>query len=158
MKKGALIAVLSVSLLANVGLVYKFILSGSTTEVVDQRTAILLEDGEREIVLGEMRTFLSATQRMAQGISEEDMKAVAEAARSVGQAAAQGVPGSLMGKLPMEFKKLGMATHGGFDQIAMDAESLGDPAHALEQLSGLLNNCVSCHAAYQIRPAALPRP
>lgn len=156
MKKGILITVLLLSLLANVGLVYKFILSGSTTQVADQRTAILLEDGERELVLGEMRMFLGATQRITAGITEEDMKRVAEAARSVGKAAAQGVPGSLMGKLPVEFKKLGFSTHSGFDQIAMDAESLGDPAHALEQLSGLLNNCVSCHAAYQIRPAAVP--
>ena len=157
MKKGVLIAVLLLSLVVNVGLVYKFILSGSTAQVVDQRTAILLEDGERELVLGEMRLFLGATQRITAGINAEDMKAVAEAARSVGKAAAQGVPGSLMGKLPVEFKKLGMATHSGFDQIAMDAESLGDPAHALEQLSGLLNNCVSCHATFQIRPAAVPQ-
>ncbi len=157
MKKGVLIAALLLSLAANVGLVYTFILSGTTAQVADQRTAILLEDSERELVLGEMRMFLGVTQRITAGINAEDMKAVTEAARSVGRAAAQGVPGTLMGKLPVEFKKLGMATHSGFDQIAMDAESLGDPAHALEQLSGLLNNCVACHAAYQIRPAAVPQ-
>lgn len=157
MKNGVLIAVLLLSLAANVGLVYTFVLSGTTAQVADQRTAILLEDSERELVLGEMRMFLGVTQRITAGINAEDMKAVTEAARSVGRAAAQGVPGTLMGKLPVEFKKLGMATHSGFDQIAMDAESLGDPAHALEQLSGLLNNCVACHAAYQIRPAAVPQ-
>ncbi len=157
MKNGVLIAVLLLSLAANVGLVYTFVLSGTTAQVADQRTAILLEDSERELVLGEMRMFLGVTQRITAGINAEDMKAVTEAARSVGGAAAQGVPGTLMGKLPVEFKKLGMATHSGFDQIAMDAESLGDPAHALEQLSGLLNNCVACHAAYQIRPAAVPQ-
>lgn len=157
MKNGVLIAVLLLSLAANVGLVYTFVLSGTTAQVADQRTAILLEDSERELVLGEMRMFLGVTQRITAGINAEDMKAVTEVARSVGRAAAQGVPGTLMGKLPVEFKKLGMATHSGFDQIAMDAESLGDPAHALEQLSGLLNNCVACHAAYQIRPAAVPQ-
>lgn len=156
MKKGML-ALMLLSLGANVGLVYKFILSGSTAEIADQRTAILLDEAERELVLGEMRQFLSATQQIATGISTEDMALVAKSARSVGRAAAQGVPGTLMGKLPVEFKQLGFATHGGFDQLALDAEQLGDPAHALEQLGGLLNNCVACHAAYQIRPPALPR-
>jgi hypothetical protein len=84
------------------------------------------------------------------------MELVAKAARSVGRTAAQAVPGSLMGKLPIEFKQLGHATHGSFDQLAMDAEQLGDPGHALEQLSGLLNNCVACHATYQIKPPARP--
>ena len=156
MKKSIWMPILLLSVLANVGLIYKFILSGSTAEVAEQRTAILLNDAERELVLGEMRMFLSATQQITEGINRDDMELVAKSARGVGKAAAQGVPGSLMGKLPAEFKKLGFATHSGFDQIAMDAESLGDPAHALEQLSGLLNNCVACHAAYQIRPPAVP--
>ena len=156
MKKNNWCGLIALLLLAgNIGFVYKFILSGSTTDIVDQRTAILLDEAERELVLGEMRTFLSATQRMTQGIAAEDMEAVATAARSVGQAAAQAVPGSLMGKLPLEFKKLGHATHGSFDQIARDAVDLGDPAHALEQLSELLNNCVSCHSIYQIKPPAM---
>ena len=155
MKKGVWMPILLLSVAANVGLVYKFILSGKTAEITDQRTAILLDEGERELVLGEMRMFLGATQQITAGINAEDMELVAKAARSVGRAAAQEVPGSLMGKLPVEFKKLGFATHGGFDQLAMDAEQMGDPAHALEQLSGLLNNCVACHAAYQIRQPAV---
>ena len=154
--KKLLVPLLLLSLLANAGLLYKFILSGSTAEVADQRTAILLDEAERELVLGEMRQFLVATQQITAGIQAEDMELVAKSARSVGRAAAQGVPGTLMGKLPVEFKQLGFATHGGFDQLALDAEQLGDPAHALEQLGGLLNNCVACHAAYQIRPPALP--
>ena len=156
--KKLLIPLLLLSLLANAGLVYKFILSGSTTEVTDQRTAILLDETERELVLGEMRQFLVATQQITAGIQAEDMELVARSARSVGRAAAQEVPGTLMGKLPVEFKQRGFATHGGFDQLALDAEELGDPGHALEQLSGLLNNCVACHASYQIRPPALPQP
>ncbi len=157
MKKGIWMPLLLLSVAANVGLVYTFILSGKTADITDQRTAILLDDSERELVLGEMRMFLGATQQITAGINAEDMTLVAKAARGVGRAAAQAVPGTLMGKLPAEFKKLGFATHGGFDQMAMDAEQLGDPAHALEQLSGLLNNCVACHAAYQIRPPAVPR-
>ena len=78
------------------------------------------------------------------------MQAVAESARSAGLAAQQGVPGSLMGKLPVEFKKLGYDTHAKFDELALDAEQLGDEEHALSQLGVLMQNCVACHAAYRL--------
>ncbi len=55
-----------------------------------------------------------------------------------------------MGKLPMPFKQLGRDTHARFDQIALDAEQLGDPRHALSQLNDVLDNCVACHAAFRI--------
>jgi len=60
------------------------------------------------------------------------------------------VPGTLMGKLPIELKKLGFDTHTKFDQMAMDAEELGDGSHALEQLATLMQNCVACHSAYRL--------
>ena len=44
---------------------------------------------------------------------------------------------------------LGMATHGIFDEIALEAEGLGDPAIILDKLSDVLNNCTTCHAAYR---------
>lgn len=157
MKRQLYTILLLCSLAANAALVYTFILSGSTTEVTDQRTAILLNEGERELVLGEMRMFLSSTQQIVAGIDAGDLSQVAKAARAVGKRAAQGVPGSLMGKLPMEFKQLGMATHAAFDQLAMDAEQIEDPEHAMAQLGTLLKNCVVCHAAFQIRPPALPK-
>ena len=78
------------------------------------------------------------------------MTLVADAARKSGKTAQAEVPGSLVGKLPLPFKKLGGDTHMKFDQLAMDAEDLGDAEHALQQLSTLMNNCVSCHAAYRI--------
>jgi len=58
-----------------------------------------------------------------------------------------------MAKLPLQFKALGMSTHKGFDQIAMDAHDLGDAKHSLQQLGQLMNNCVACHATYQLRSA-----
>ncbi|NOY15605.1 MAG: cytochrome c, partial [Gammaproteobacteria bacterium] len=54
------------------------------------------------------------------------------------------------GKLPLAFKKLGFDTHAKFDQLAMDANDLGDRDHTLQQLSTLMENCVACHAAYRI--------
>lgn len=130
---------------------YKFILTGSVEPSTDGRQAIILEEAERNIVLGEMRMFLSSVQKISQGIAKEDMATVIKAAREVGLAAQQEVPGSLMKKLPLSFKKLGFDTHKKFDALALDAKDLGDPQHALQQLSTLMNNCVACHSTYQIK-------
>ena len=129
---------------------YKFVLQGSTIQSTDERITILLDDNERNLVLAEMRGFLFSIQQINQGLSANNMKLVTESARRSGKAAQGGVPGTLVGKLPIEFKKLGGDTPARFDQLAMDAEDLEDRDHTLEQLSILMQNCVSCHAAYRI--------
>ena len=96
-----------------------------------------------------MRAFLNSVQQINQGLANDDMALVAEAARHSGKAAQTGVPGTLIGKLPLGFKKLGGDTHAKFDELAMDADDLGDAGHTLEQLSTLMQNCVSCHEAYR---------
>lgn len=129
---------------------YLFIVRGSVTPASDGRTAILLEPGERDLVLAEMRAFLAATQGILVAATKGDLVAAAAAARGVGAAAQSGVPASLMGKLPLGFKQLGFDTHSRFDQLALDAESLGDANQTLTALGALLSNCVACHAAYRI--------
>ena len=68
---------------------------------------------------------------------------------SISDGAVLEVPGTLVGKLPVQFKKLGFDTHAKFDQLALDAEEFGDSDHALSQLSTLMKNCTACHAAYR---------
>ena len=143
-------AISGVLILAIVAMGYKFMVVGSVVPTTDGRQAIILNPAERDLVLGEMRMFLASVQKITQAVTTEDMVAVAKSAREVGLAAQQAVPGSLMGKLPLAFKKLGFDTHSKFDALALDAEQLGDPKHALQQLSTLMKNCVGCHSAYQI--------
>ncbi len=143
-------AIITILLLIIAGGFYKFILQGSVSQGTDGRTTILLDSNERDIVLAEMRAFLSSVQQITRGISEDNMDLVTEYAKKSGKAAQSEVPGTLVGKLPMQFKKLGSDTHKKFDQLAMDAKDLSDGSHALEQLSGLMQNCVTCHAAYRI--------
>ena len=131
------------------GVIYTFVIHGSVESASDGRTAILLEPGERDLVLSEMRVFLESVQQITAGISKEDLQHVVKHARQSGQNAQQSVPGSLIGKLPLPFKQLGFDTHAKFDELALDAEQLGDPDHALSQLTTLMQNCVSCHAAYR---------
>lgn len=130
-------------------LVYKFIIAGSVVPSIDNRMAVLLSPGERDLVLSEMRTFMESVQQITQGVASNDMQMVTHAAQKVGMAAQQEVPGSLMGKLPLEFKKLGSSTHSQFSQLALDAEQLGDRDHTLTQLSKLTENCVACHATFK---------
>lgn len=138
-------------LIAVIAMAYKFMIAGSVVPATDGRQALTLEPAERDLVLTEMRMFLSSIQQITKAVTEKDMITVAKAAREVGAAAQQAVPGSLMGKLPLSFKTLGFDTHTKFDQLALDAEELGDTEHTLQQLSTLMNNCVGCHATYQIQ-------
>jgi hypothetical protein len=137
-------------LLLSGGLAYKFIFQGSVGAASDGRTAIYLEQSERDFVLTEMRTFLMSVQQITTGLGKNDMQQVAAAARQVGAATAKQVPGSLMGKLPMGFKRLGMDTHAKFDQMALDAKEMGNRELVLEQLGELMQNCVACHEIYRL--------
>jgi hypothetical protein len=143
-------ALLSVLVLISGGLIYKFIVAGSTAPSTDGRTAIIMSDAERDLVLSEMRAFLVSVQQVTRGVAENDMGRVSEYARKVGRAAQADVPASLMAKLPLGFKTMGLDTHQAFDQLALDAESLGDSGQVLSSLNELMNNCVACHATYRI--------
>lgn len=135
--------------LISTGLTYKFVVQGKVTESDDARTVILLDRNERDLVLSEMRGFLESLQQVTSGISGNDMELVAASARKSGMGSQTDVPGSLVGKLPLAFKQLGFDTHTRFDELALDAEQLGDREHALAQMNALLMNCISCHAAYR---------
>ena len=139
-----------VLLILLIAMSYKFIIAGSVIPSDDGRQLLLLEPAERNFVLAEMRTFLSSVQAITDGVSKEDMTQVTEAALMVGNQAQKGMPGSLVGKLPLAFKKLGFDTHKKFDELALNAEQLGDPDHSLKQLTEILNNCVACHSLYKI--------
>ena len=145
------VAILTALLL---GTVYKFVYEGSTRTSTDNRLAIQLTPGEKDLVLAEMRAFLASVQQITHGVTTKDMQLIASSARRVGLAAQQSVPGSLMGKLPLSFKQLGRDTHAQFDVLALDAEQLEDEAHALAQLGTLMQNCVACHATYRLEAVA----
>ena len=116
----------------------------------DGRTIVYLTETEKEAVLSEMRGFLESTESIVKAISEVNMELVAESARKSGRAAGAHMPKTLHSKLPDSFRKLGSDTHRRFDELALDAEQLGDEGHSLSQLGALLGNCVSCHASFRI--------
>lgn len=134
-------------------LLYKFIIAGSTERGEDGRTAVVLAPAERDLVLGEMRSFVAGLQQISDALSRDDMDAVAKAARAMGMEKTHDAPVAMMGKLPLAFKKLALGTHREFDTIALDAEAMRMPKHTLGQLSDVLQKCVACHASYQLKAA-----
>ena len=142
--------IITILVLIIIGGIYKFIFQGSVSNASDGRTAIHLTESEKNLVLEEMRAFLVSVQQITTGISQNNMALVVKYAKKVGKAAQGEVPGTLMGKLPLAFKKLGFDTHTKFDALALDAESLADESHALKQLTILMQNCVACHATYRL--------
>lgn len=133
---------------------YIFMVQGNVTASKDGRTAIVLYPDERDFVLEEMRGFLEAVQTITEALAAKDMETIATAAHQVGMTTAKAVPTPLMGKLPLEFKKLGFVTHEAFDDLSLDAKDMGDPEAVLTKLGQLLLNCTGCHAAYRLEAQA----
>ena len=145
--------VITVLLLVIAVMAYKFIVVGSTEKTEDGRIAIILEPGERALMLREMRDFVVGLQLISDALARDDMRDVAKAARTMGAAKTHDVPITMMGKLPIAFKTHALGVHSEFDTIAMDAEAFGLPKRTLEQLSAVLQKCVACHAGYRVTVA-----
>lgn len=148
------LAIIAALLLVVLAIAYKFIVAGSTTAAADGRTAIILEPGERDFVLREMRGFLAGLQRINEALSRGDMQGVATASRALGTPKTHDAPVAIMGKLPLQFKTLAFGVHGDFDAIAAEAEHGGAPQRTLVQLSDVMRKCVACHESYRFANAA----
>ena len=127
-----------------------------TSEPLYGREAVALEPAERDFVLAEMRQFVLAIRGIIEGVADNDMKAVAAAARAVGLQVHRSQiagPGSLAAavahKVPAGFRTLSLATHTAFDEMALHAEQFGDRDQLLASLADNLRRCVACHAAYR---------
>lgn len=128
-----------------------FVVRGNTTAGTDGRTAVVMTDSERNLVLTEMRGLLSAVHGILDGINHNDMKQIATAARLAGMGSAADVNPALMAKLPLPFKQLGMSVHHDMDELAQAAES-GKPAAQLQvMLTTSVAKCVACHSAWQLK-------
>jgi len=144
------LAIIIVLVLVISGGIYKFIFQGSVSPSTDGRMAIMLDAAEKDLVLAEMRAFLESVQMITHGVSQDDMALVISAAQKVGKEAQGAVPGTLVGKLPLEFKRMGFDTHTRFDQLALNAKEFGDPQTVLTELSTIMQNCTACHASYRL--------
>lgn len=146
------IAVIALSLwVISIAVFAWFFVRGNTTEGTDGRAAIVLQPGERDLVLSEMRGLLSAVQGILEGANQEDRNRIVQSSRSAGMASAADVNPLLMAKLPLAFKTLGMSVHRDMDEIAHAAEGGKPASELLKMTSNTLAKCVACHASWQIK-------
>lgn len=133
---------------------------GSTEVGSDQRTAIVLTSQERTLILTEMRQLLAAVHGILAGLGHHDraegMKLAVQAARSGGMAQAADVAPSLMLKLPLAFKQMGMSVHRDLDRLAEELEAGAGPESAISQLASITSRCVACHEAYVLPDRGAP--
>ena len=139
------------ALIAAVVGVFMIASGNKTTPATDGRQVIWLESQQRDLVLAEMRTFVTSLRDINQALGTDDSALFQEAALRVGLEAQVGVPLDLMKALPLPFKKMGMETHKKFDVLAANAEQGASNKELLLELSQLMNNCIACHAAYQLQ-------
>lgn len=130
-----------------------FIMTVAMAEGVDQRQILLMNEMQRNHLLGEMRMLLTGIGAILEALAQDDRAAVARHARSLGMNMPHKMEGHMDNILPEQFMQLGMAMHKEFDRIAQDAQSEKDTKHLLQQLSETLGRCTACHATYQISVA-----
>jgi hypothetical protein len=119
---------------------------------IDQRIAIALSDDESAFIRREMRGLLESVRDILDASVAGDRARVAEAARRAGLKGPEAahIPKSIAPKLPPEFKQTGLATHRGFDQIALDVEQSGVIDQVPKRLAELMGNCLGCHATWRL--------
>ncbi|MCC6275352.1 MAG: hypothetical protein IT569_05820 [Leptospiraceae bacterium] len=126
---------------------------GNAVKSEDNRTAIVLNKSEKELVLSEMRILLTVIQETLILLSKEDHVAASKKSREAGMDLVNNLAASeksILVKLPMEFKKLGMGTHDGFDDFAKSIQEKKSYPVLLKELGELTNRCVVCHRSYKI--------
>jgi len=138
-----------------VGLFAIFFVKGTTTVSSDERRTILLSPSEKDLVLGEMRTMLTAVNGVLGALSENDMKKAALAASSAGMAMAVDTSPILMAKLPLDFKELGMGTHKAFDDISAAIDKGATLPEILKSMHQITNRCVACHRVNRLSSTEL---
>lgn len=136
-------------LVSAVGLGVLFV-HGRTEKAPDGRTAVLMSGPEREMVFSEMRGLLVAVRDITAALAVGDTAKVGKIARSMGMGEAHDKAPDLLLKLPLDFKRLAMGLHGGFDEMA-DAAVRGESAADLNRrLIEQLDRCTTCHAGFRI--------
>ncbi|RLA01339.1 MAG: hypothetical protein DRQ47_08200 [Gammaproteobacteria bacterium] len=147
----AIVAVLIIIIAAGA---YKFIIKGSVIESTDSRITIELESGERHFILGEMRGLLSKIQQLIAALATDDMDTFIQVAKVLKDESRGEIQQSLIGQMPIGFKKMSYKIHSDFTQLYDDALAKQDTAYSLQQVSELMQNCVACHATYSLQVAA----
>jgi len=130
-----------------------FFVKGWTAKGTDGRTEIMLAPVERDQILAEMRQLLKAVDGVVRGLGkpQPDLKSMEEAARAVGMKMAADTEPTIMAKLPLPFKQMGMSIHHDMDALADAIANKETPQEILQRLSSMTARCTACHDMYRFR-------
>lgn len=127
------------------------------SDEADDRRAGALSPSEKAYILNQMRLFVESIQTIAAGLGEGDLARAADAAAARGlkrNVKDPAFPSTLAAKLPDAWKQFGGGLRRGFDSLAQTIADERDTNRSLKQLSGLMTNCIGCHASYRVVDAA----
>ncbi|MCA1957652.1 MAG: cytochrome c [Nitrospira sp.] len=127
-------------------------IQGWTRSGSDGRTEILLAPAERDQILAEMRLLLKTVDGILRGLGEPeiDRRALAMIAREAGMGMAADVEPTIMAKLPLPFKQLGMSIHKDMDALADAIADGATEQEIVRRLSDMTARCTACHEMYRL--------
>ncbi len=133
------------------GVMVAMFVQGHTRLGADGRTEIVLAPAERDMVLSEMRHLLKAVHGVVTALSEpnQNFKAAEGAARAAGMQMAADVNPTIMLKLPLAFKQMGMSIHKDMDHLADGIAQGESSVQILNRLSSMTARCTTCHDMYR---------
>ena len=121
---------------------------------VDNRRGIMVRPNERTRILRSMRKYLVGLQAMNEALAKDDMKAAAEAARTMGGINLYEVQLMFPNRAAIEFRELAFDVHRDFDVVAKDAEEKKDAKYTLGQVAAIMKKCAHCHDTYKLQDMA----
>ncbi len=126
---------------------------GQTVKSTDGRTGIVLQDGERDFVLTEMRDLLTSINGIMTSLAKDDYPAAAEWARKVGlkgHSTIESQNPAIMAKLPIGFKQMGMSLHKDFDEVADMIDKKMSQKEIMGRMGETTSKCISCHSTFKL--------
>lgn len=116
----------------------------------DRRTPIALTAEQRDAVLQDMRTLLTAMQSILDGAARMDVPRIRSAAQAAGTAAMPGADSAMQAQLPDAFRRQGAETRASFDGLAQAVRGFTARDTTLAYLARISQQCVACHAQYRL--------
>ena len=135
----------------SMGVIVALFIQGQTRLGSDGRTEVVLAPSERDKVLAEMRLLLKAVHGVVTALGGPDQryKSAESAARAAGMRMAADINPTIMLKLPLAFKQMGMSIHKDMDHLADGIAQGESSVQILNRLSSMTSRCTACHDMYR---------
>jgi hypothetical protein len=116
----------------------------------DARETVVLSTEERDRMLAGMRTYLESIQGIIASLAANQTKQVARHAAMSGKKLLGSVDPARALAVHHGYTTMSLDTHQKFDDLASKAARGTTKLELLSDLSAILANCITCHAAYRV--------